>query len=205
MKEEKEKEIEKTEALRAMLEEATKKAEEEKREKERETEQEMEYLRAVNKKAKKEVDRLRRQHNDRENEWGEKMHTEMKRRGELLQAAQTKTKSLVKERDTTYEYSAEWKRRAEVAMKEVESLRATLVEDTKKAGEKLCVEEEEKKRLEVEVVAVRAELAQAEKKKEAEKEDVEMGGTEPPSRKTMVDAATNTEKTTMMYAQAAVQ
>ena len=55
----------------------------------------------------------------------------------------------------------------------------------------------------IEVDAVRAELVQAEKKQE--EEDVEMGGTGPPSPKTTADVATNTETTTRTYAQAEAQ
>ena len=68
--------------------------------------------------------------------------------------------------------------------------------------ETLRLEEEERKKLESEVGAVRAELVRAEKSKEVE--DVEMGGTGLPSQKTMVDAATNME-TTRTYTQAAAQ
>ena len=124
------------------------------------------------------------------------MHTEMKRRGELLRVSEAKFEDLVRERDKSHEYAATWKRRAEAAENEVESLRATLMEATKKAEEKegemgrvlgdvshtreaLRAEEEGTKKLEVEVVAVRAELVQAEKSKEAEDVDVEMGGVGP--------------------------
>ena len=40
--------------------------------------------RAVIKKKKGEMERLRRQYNDRENEWGEKLHGELKKKRELL-------------------------------------------------------------------------------------------------------------------------
>ena len=82
------------------------------------------------------MDRLRRKYNDRENEWGEKLHTEMRRRGELLEALNAKLEGLFKERDTVYEYAETWKRRAEAAEKEGESLRASLGEAAKKAEEK---------------------------------------------------------------------
>ena len=117
--------------------------------------------------------------------------TEMKRRGELLTVSETKFEDLM---DKPHDYAASWKRRAEAAEKEVESLRATLAEAAKKAEEKegennramgrvfgdlshtrekLRVGEEEKKKMEAEVGVVRPELVQAEKKEEVE--DVEMG------------------------------
>ena len=51
---------------------------------------------AIIKKTKGEVERLRKRYNERKNEWGNKLHTEMKRRGELLRISETKFESLVK-------------------------------------------------------------------------------------------------------------
>ena len=69
--------------------------------------------------------------------------------------------------------------------------------------ENLHVEEEENKKLEAELKALRAKLVIA-AKKEKEGEDVDMGatGSSPPICKSTTDAATNTEKKT--YAQATV-
>ena len=62
----------------------------------------------------------------------------------------------------------------------------------------------EKEKLGSELVALRVALAQVEKEKK-EMEDIEMGGTSPPSPKTTADAATNTVMMTRTYAQVAAQ
>ena len=49
------------------------------------------------------MERLRKRYNERENEWGDKLHTEMNRRGELLKTMDAKFESLVKERDEARE------------------------------------------------------------------------------------------------------
>ena len=67
---------------------------------------------------------------------------------------------------------------------------------------KVRVGEEEKKKLEAEVDALRTQLVEA-GNKEQEAGDVEMGGIDSPSQKIMINAATNTEPKT--YAQAAAQ
>ena len=53
--------------------------------------------RAIIKKTKGEVERLRRQNNDRENEWGEKLHGELNKRGELLRDEARKEEMRVEE------------------------------------------------------------------------------------------------------------
>ena len=63
--------------------------------------------RAVNKKTKGEVERFRKRYDEREEEWGEKLHTEMKRRGEeLLRVLDAKLEDLIKGRDKSHEYAA---------------------------------------------------------------------------------------------------
>ena len=80
---------------------------------------------------------------------------------------------------------AETAKKAEEKEEENKRAMGRVLGDLSHTREKLRVGEEEKKVLEAEVGAVRAELMQAEKEKEAE--DVEMGGTCSPSQKTRVD------------------
>ena len=181
------------------------------------------------------VRRSRDEEGQRENEWGDKLHAEFGKRGELLRASESKSESLLKQRDEAREREirAEEERKIEAEAlqqrcaekeKEGESLPAMLAEAAKKTEEekrettramsrvlgdlnlshsrrRLRVAEE-KKKLEGETDALRAELVQAENK-EKEVEDVEKGGTGSSSQKTIVDAATNTARKT--YAQAAAQ
>ena len=87
----------KEEARQAVEELATVKLKlEEVEEKREQAERELTDARAIIKKTKREVERLRRQYNDRENEWGEKLHGELKKRGELLRDSESKFEALVK-------------------------------------------------------------------------------------------------------------
>ena len=126
---------------------------------------------------------------EREADWGTKMHVEMKTRGELIRVSESKFEALVVECDFAAEQLQRERREKE---KEMAALQVTHEEGARKAEgvkrelgqvlgelnhtrETLCLEEEERKKLESKVGAVPAELVQAEKSKEAE--DVEMGGT----------------------------
>ena len=57
---------------------------------------ESEDSRMVIKKTKGEVERLRKRYNERENEWGEKLHIDLGNRGELLRDSESKFECLVK-------------------------------------------------------------------------------------------------------------
>ena len=190
MKDEVEEEKERTEQIERELENSQSNIKEMREEREKLTE-EAKDSDAILEKTQGEVERLWRRYNEMEEEWGEKMHTEMKRRGELLRVSETKFKDLIKQRDKSHEYSATWKKRAEAVEKEAEALQAMLTEVAKKAEEKeeenkramgqvleylshtrekIRLGEEEKNKVEVGVGALRAKLVQVEKK-EAQAED----------------------------------
>ena len=106
------------------------------------------------------------------------MHRELKRRGELIGASETKLESLIRERDRKHEVGMEWRKEAEGSAETADTIRKECT------AEKLRRKDAEEK---VQELALKMEMV----------EDVKMGGTGSTSHKTMVEAATST--TTITY------
>ena len=86
------------------------------------------------------------------------MHGELKKRGELLGASETKLESLIRERDRMYEVGMEWRKKAEGSAETADAIRKECT------AEKLRRKEAEEK---VQELALKMEMV----------EDVKMGGT----------------------------
>ena len=136
--------------------------------------------------------------------WKEKEIKELEERVDLLEAEKSAREERQKEPLQARKAGSSFNFADLVKGTEKEQELEQVRRDLSQTREGLKQEGEKRKKQEEEVKALQTELSIiVERVKKEELEDVEMGGISLSSQKTMVDAATNTEKRT--YAQAAVQ